>query len=359
MRAAEAAGRADDVVTSFRLDRPETIGTQDQEREGRDLAVAVCTYRRAASLTRFLDSMTAQEVFSRQLVIVDASPDDETERAVRAHKGIADRVASLLYTRVRGELKGLTRQRNFALRRVETPWVAFFDDDIVLLPGCFRAMLQAVRGNVADIVGVGCLIVNDREKPKLLWRTRRALGVVSTLRPGRYCRSGMSIPWAFLGVDTGVFEGDWLQGGATMWRTASAVQTGFNQSYSGYSHGEDLEFSLRVRRFGRLVTAAEARVLHLQEAGGRPSAREMGYMTARNAYDIHRRLLPGRRRRDAAWFVYAFGVDALVRGLKLAWPRGFRTRWGFISGRFAFLRDLILSRGRLRDEASRPPAVHP
>ena len=258
-----------------------------------------------------------------------------------------------------GELKGLTRQRNFALRSIETPWVAFFDDDIVLLPGCFRAMLQVVRGKAVDIVGVGCLIVNDREKPKLLWRMRRALGVVSTLRPGRYCRSGISIPWAFLSADTGVFEGDWLQGGATMWRTSSAVQTGFNESYSGYSHGEDLEFSLRVRPLGRLVTATEARVLHLQEAGGRPSAREMGYMTARNAHDIHLRLLPGRRRRDAAWFVYAFGVDAFVRGLKLAWPRGFRTRLGFVSGRLAFLRDLVLGRGPLRDQARPDPGGRP
>ena len=258
---------------------------------------------------------------------------------------------------MRGELKGLTRQRNFALRSIETAWVAFFDDDIVLLPGCFRAMLKAVQGASVDIVGVGCLIENDREKPKLLWRTRRALGVVSTLRPGRYCRSGISIPWAFLTADTGVFEGDWLQGGATMWRTAGALETGFNEGYSGYSHGEDLEFSLRVRSLGRLVTAAEARVLHLQEPGGRPSAREMGYMTARNAWDIHRRLLPGRRTRDAAWFVYAFGVDALVRALKLAWPRDFRTRWGFVSGRLAFLRDLVLSRGQLPDGADRSQVV--
>ncbi|HEY0970480.1 MAG TPA: glycosyltransferase [Gemmatimonadales bacterium] len=305
------------------------------------LSVAVCTYRRSASVERFLDSLATQGGRADLLVIVDASPDDETERAVRTYP-YPDRLSrSLLYCRVTGPLKGLTRQRNFAMRWVETDLVAFFDDDVVLLPGCCMEMERAHRAEGEVTAGVGAVLENEMRAPNGLWRMRRLLGVVPTLEPGRYCRSGMSTPWDFLEPTGKWVEGDWLPGCAMMWKTAVVREIRFNERFGGYANGEDLEFSLKALRWGRLVVAGGARALHLHETAGRPDSFQMGYGTVANALEIHRRCLDGRRRRDVAYFAYAYGIDTLIRGLAVARPTGAAARLGFVRGRVGFLREVL------------------
>src|SRR6185503_15168066 len=104
------------------------------------ITVVVCTQQRPQSLTRFLDSLAAQDARPDELIIVDASEDDATEELLSQRLGIGDIADRCLYFRVSGSLKGITRQRNLALRWVSADLVAFFDDDVELLPGCLREM---------------------------------------------------------------------------------------------------------------------------------------------------------------------------------------------------------------------------
>jgi GT2 family glycosyltransferase len=289
--------------------------------------------------------LLVQDRPSEQLIIVDASHDDATERVVRDHVNSNPTAVRVEYLRVRGPLAGLTRQRNVALREARVDLVAFFDDDMVLLPGCLAAMERAHRDSTGAVVGVAAWIENEHATPSALWRLRFWLGVVPTLRPGRYTRSGMSTPWAHLASTDDVVEGDWLPGGATMWRTEPARGVGFNEQFHGYAHGEDLEFSLLMRANGKVVVAGQARVLHLRADGGRPDSYQTGYFGLRNLYYIHRTCLADRTRRDAAYFWYAFGVDTLVRLAALIRPREVRARWQFVRGRLGFLGRLVGSGG--------------
>ena len=164
------------------------------------LAVVICTYRRAESLARFLDSLDGQERQPDELLVVDASPDEKTEKLAVARFGAPGRIPCRTYLRVGESRRGLTLQRNLALARVSRELVAFFDDDVVLLPGCLTELERALVTMGKDVVGVGAVIENERRQPDRLWRTRRALGLVPHLVPGRYTRSGHSIPWSFLGI---------------------------------------------------------------------------------------------------------------------------------------------------------------
>src|SRR5882762_3052832 len=144
-----------------------------------------------------------------RVLTVDASPSDQTERAVRDHDSLAVVGSDLLYFRVTDGLRGLTRQRNFALRWVTTDLVAFFDDDIVLSPGCCAELERHHRELGDRVVGVGALIENQLQAPRLAWRLLRWLHAVSDLRPGTYSRSGISIPWGFLPrTEDRLVEGD-------------------------------------------------------------------------------------------------------------------------------------------------------
>lgn len=322
---------------------PAVPATADSLTHG--VTVVVCTYKRAASLTRFLDSLVVQVPMPERVIIVDASPSAETERAVRDHGSPAFAGSDVLYFRVSGPLRGLTRQRNFALRWVATDLVTFFDDDVVLRPGCCVELERHHRELGDRVVGVGALVENALAAPSLYWRLRKWLRIVPNLRPGTYSRSGISIPWNFLSpTEDRLVEAHWLPGCAMMWRTAPAREVRFNEGFDGYAIGEDLEFSLRMRAKGALAVAGRARVLHLQDEGGRPETCELGYMSLRNWYDIHRRCLPNRTRADGAYFVYAFCLDALIQLLALVKVRNRQTRWRFLRGSLRFLIELFMGR---------------
>ncbi|MGZ8492902.1 MAG: glycosyltransferase family 2 protein [Gemmatirosa sp.] len=307
--------------------------------------VVVCTRNRAASLRRLLDTLVARQGPVEQLLVVDASADDASERVVRECPGLGEAARQIDYFRVQGSLAGLTRQRNVALRWVATRLVVFFDDDVELLPGCLAALTAACDAPGNPLVGACAVSVNELTQPPALWRLRLLFGIVPSLQPGSYARSGMSVPWHFLPDDESVVQvGHWMHGCAMVWRTQAARAEGFDERLDGYATAEDLEFSLRMRHHGRMARVGGARVLHLHAPSGRPDPYRLGYMGARNLLDVHRTHLERRTWRDEAYFYYAFVTDTLLRTLALA-VRGGRVpeRWAFLRGRSAFLRDDLIA----------------
>ncbi len=310
----------------------------------RGVTVAVCTYKRATSLNRFLDSLSLQDRIPEHLVIADASPNDETERVLRGRPDVGKLAAQLLYFRVQGPLKGLTRQRNFALRWVETDLVAFFDDDIVLAPDCLGEMAKAHRSSRGSIAGIGALMHDRAVRPGIRWRLMAFLYMVPHLRPGTYCRSGLAVPWRLLDPTDELYDGDFLPGGAVMWDTAAARNVGFSEQLQGYCQGEDLEFSLRIRDHGRLVIASRARVRHLTDRDGRPDPFQKGYMEIYNHYYVHRSALRRRTWRDVTWFSYAWTLHTLFLTLNLFRPSHSQTTVRLIAGRCKAAWDIATGR---------------
>ena len=192
--------------------------------------VAVCTHRRTREMSRFLDSLVLQTRTPDELVIIDASPDGQTEQMLRNRAGLGQLAQRVVYLRVTGPLRGLTRQRNYALRWATRDLIAFFDDDVVLSPDCLQEMESVHRSGGGSIAGVAAFVENQQQPPSALWRVRRLLGIVPSLRPGSYARGGMPVSWNFLAENSDVTEGDWLSGCSMMWRTAvarrSAIQRG-------------------------------------------------------------------------------------------------------------------------------------
>jgi GT2 family glycosyltransferase len=307
----------------------------------RGITVAVCTYKRAASVARFLDSLCKQDDIPDELIIIDASPDDGTESMLRARNDIDCLASDMLYVRVTGRLRGLTRQRNFALRWVRTDLVAFFDDDIVLSFDCLSQMQTVHRSHGEGVVGVGAYITNTVQR--LDWVTRQQLffGVIPDVQPGRYHRSGMNTSWRFLPPGTAEVEGDWLPGGATMWKTQIARDVGFREGFNGYAQGEDLEFSIRARKRGRLVLASRARLEHLHDPSGRPDHFRLGYMLIRNLFEVHRVAFPDRGWRDCCWFVYAWTLDTLFLARHLIFVGRIKATMQHIAGRLRAAADIV------------------
>lgn len=307
-------GDAGAVVSTFQVGAaPEPIeprpGAPASFQPG--VSLAICTRGRDASVNRLLDSVAAQRRTPDAVIVIDGSADRKTEHSVRARRDLASLAGRFLYVRVAERWRGSARQRNYALGLVRTDLVAFFDDDVVLLPGCLEALETVHRRSSEEIAGVGASLRNQAMRPTLLARLSRTLGMVSTLQPGSYARSGIAIPWEFLEDTREFVEGDWLYTTAAMWKTAIARETGF-WDFDGYSLGEDVEFSLRARRYGKVGVAGAAGVLHLHDSASRPDPLALGYMEIFNRYEIHRRGLPDRSRADVLRFAYAWALDTVL-----------------------------------------------
>ena len=307
------------------------------------VTVVICTCHRPDSTTRVLDSLVTQQRVPDEIVVVDGSRDERTSRAVSGFQARHAGDLTLRYCHVDETDRGLTRQRNFALDRVTTDLVAFFDDDVVLGPNCLREMERVHRSD-GTVVGVGCFAGPDVTTPRALWRLRRRLKIVPSLKPGTYHRSGMSIPWEFATRTSAVVEGDWLPGWGMMWKTAAARAARFHDGFAGYAQGEDLDFSLRLRRHGRLLMACAADLRHLPDPAGRPEASRQGYMEIYNRYQIHRRGLVDRTSRDVMRFVYAWTVDTLMLGRHVLLGNRPLVTLRQIGGRLRAAHDLV--RGR-------------
>ena len=314
-------------------------------RQHNGVAVAICTQQRAESLKRFLTSLAAQDRRPDELIIVDASEDDATKQMLDQFDGIATIAGRFLYFRVSGGLKGITRQRNFALNSATTDLIAFFDDDVELMPGCLREMERVHREAQQPVAGVGAFMRNQAWPlaDSWVWRVRRQLRLVANLQPGSYHRSGISIPWNLPSLD-GLIEGDWLPGCAMMWKTAIAREIRFYEGFGGYAQGEDLEFSLRARRHGKLLVSGAAHVIHYYESSGRPQHFTKGYMSIYNRFQIHRRTLPDRSWPDIAWFAYALALDTLLLGRYIVVPSQWNAILLQVTGRLKAVYDIIAKR---------------
>lgn len=306
------------------------------------VAVVVCTYLRAESLRRFLHSLAEQTLRPDQLIVVDASPDDSTEVMLQAFPNLAGLATEVLYMRVIGSLRGLTKQRNLGAKFVTVDKLAYFDDDVVLLPTCLEEMARVHQEYGEAVAGVGGYIVNGRSTVSLRWRVRRWLRVVPSLEPGRYFRSGMSTPWGFLPPNEDLTQGDWLPGCAMMWKTETVRNVGFRELFSGYAQGEDLDFSLRARSRGKLVVTGKAHLLHLTDNQGRPDPYRRGYMAIYNRYLIHRETYPDALSRLI--FIYAWLVDTLFLLYRLLSPAEFRSTLAQLRGRLDAVLDLMINR---------------
>lgn len=112
---------------------------------------------RAKPLLNLLKSVTNQTVYPNEILIIDGSTNDETNEILTANQ-----FKNLKYYKVDAANRGLTKQRNFGIDKVnsEIEIVCFLDDDIVLEIDYFENLL-ATYTIFPDALGVGGNIINE------------------------------------------------------------------------------------------------------------------------------------------------------------------------------------------------------
>ena len=117
------------------------------------MSLIICTYLRPQPLIALLHSVLEQTLYPDQIIIVDGSINTKT-------KGVIDKknFKALEYHLVEEKDRGLTRQRNFGILKVERDIdiVCFLDDDIVLTLNYFETLISTYYKYSKAYKKIGC-----------------------------------------------------------------------------------------------------------------------------------------------------------------------------------------------------------
>jgi GT2 family glycosyltransferase len=217
------------------------------------LSVLIATKDRAADLRECLGSVLSQDPPPSEVIIVDQSARPQGDGLGALFTGSSVR---LRYDYA-PELPGLTHARNRALAQARGDVLLFLDDDVVLASGYVRAILEVfVRDPEERIGGASGLITNlprtisaaQRVRSKVFYRGPFAVerdALAFHFRPGAQSRRALR-----------------LNGSNMAFRRRVMDAIRFDESYSGYSFGEDRDFSVQVGRHFELRWVPQAKLVH-------------------------------------------------------------------------------------------------
>ncbi|GJD53508.1 hypothetical protein OPKNFCMD_6284 [Methylobacterium crusticola] len=226
--------------------------------------------------------------------------------------------------------RGLTRQRNAILAQAgDADLICFFDDDFV--PGDdYLAAVAAAFAADPELAGATGLVVADGITGAG-YTVAQAEGLLAR-GPGR---TASDPPGAAPTVYSAY--------GCNMAFRLSAIRAGrlaFDELLPAYGWLEDVDFSRRVARFGRLARIEGAVGVHLGVKGGRQSGRRFGYSQIANpVYLVGKGSYAWPR---AAWLM---GRNIAMNLARAATPEPHIDRRGRAAGNARALADLV--RGRL------------
>lgn len=269
-------------------------------------SLVICTYMRSQSLLKLLESVQHQKSYPNEILIIDGSLNKETEIVLNNNQ-----FKNLKYFLVSDENRGLTKQRNFGVSKidVDSEIICFLDDDTILEPDYFIEIIKAFQAN-QNVAGVGGVAINEYkwelEKEGIFYNTkkyylfegyayreglrnviRNYFNLNSHLVPGKMPNysHGRTCGFPLTGK---TYEVDLLIGMSMAFRKSIFDKIKFSRFFEGYGLYEDADFSLRVLQYGKNVINTKAQLSHFHAESGRPNKYQYGKMVVRNGWYVWR-----------------------------------------------------------------------
>lgn len=261
---------------------------------------------RPMPLLDLLNSVNLQTLYPNEILIVDGSKNQETQFILEKNK-----FKNLRFFLVDDNARGLTKQRNFGIKKVsnEIDIVCFLDDDTVLEPQYFEKITDTYQF-YPEALGVGGYISNEErwEKvapnylPKITeyiydgWKkndgsrfvARKKLGLDSNTRPGFLPEFSHGRSISFLPPSGKIYEVEQLMGGVSSFKKTVFDCFQFSSYFKGYGLYEDADFTLRLSKTGKLYVNTNAQLSHFHNPSGRPNQYQYGKMVVRNGWYVWR-----------------------------------------------------------------------
>lgn len=271
-----------------------------------NFTLIICTYKRAKPLLDLLNSVNNQTFYPTEILIIDGSKDYETKTILEKNY-----FKNLNYFLVESEYRGLTRQRNFGISKVNknSEIVCFLDDDTILENDFFENLLNTYI-TYPNALGVGGYITNEvtwekvsnkfkipinqfyfdgfvRQEP-LRFVIRKKLGLDANVPPGFIPEFSHGRSVGFLPPSGKTYKVQQFMGGVSSFKKEVFTKISFSNYFEGYGLYEDADFTSRLSKIGNLYVNTNAKLAHFHNHSGRPNMYIYGKMIVRNGWYVWR-----------------------------------------------------------------------
>jgi len=245
------------------------------------LTVVICTYNRAKSLRKTLESLSNQSVKNFEVIMVDGGSSDGTGSVIELFK------KKLVLSKYVLEEKALAKVRDIGWRKAKADIVSWIDDDVVVgkawVENILRLMKDKSIGGVSGPTIIPSHLVGKRDV-FLFYKAKGVFRIIGwfwdkvfleggRLKVGRVFRSGAWSPGSNFRTclrlpDT--VKVDFLEA-CNMSLRKSLVRKvgGYDYSFTGVAEWCELDLSQKVKRLGyELIFSPSVRVDHHVSIGG-------------------------------------------------------------------------------------------
>lgn len=216
-----------------------------------DVTVVMPTYNRAALVERALDSIRAQTLPVRRIIIVDDASLDGTREVARAW---AQRHNQRLHVEVLPHNVGPAAARNRGIELSQTAYVAFLDSDDEYLPSTLQRQCGALDAHPDAVLSFGDATVASAEGRQShgLFGPRVQMDVDAERTEHGH--------WQLVDPTDKLLHASIIPTSAICFRRVDAVAVGGMPA--DFRSGEDWLFLLRLSRRGRFVFTTDDLAIH-------------------------------------------------------------------------------------------------
>jgi glycosyltransferase involved in cell wall biosynthesis len=259
------------------------------------ITIIIPTRNRKFLLKKLVNNLLINFKQIDQIVIVDSSDTAEGKAKFLINKKI-------LY--VYSHIKSAAVQRNIGLSFVQPncKYVAFLDDDVIPPTNYFTDLIELLRSKKA--VGVSGIAENPSShnsgKKIKVSETYRKIFYLASSKEGVVLNSGVNIPVKPSSKANPILECKWLIGCA-IWDYQKIKRCRFDNRFNGQSLGEDVLFSLKASKHGKLFVKRNLVLKHLESPISRPNYLIHSRMWIRNRFYISEEILGNRFKISYYW----------------------------------------------------------
>lgn len=269
-----------------------------------NFSLIICTFKRPKPLVNLLQSVVNQTLYPNEILIIDGSDDNETQKIITENN-----FKNLKYYKVDTQNRGLTKQRNFGISKINqnSEIVCFLDDDVVLENNYFENII-ATYSIFPNALAVGGYITNEVKwlqntqpensnlycidgycrKESSRFIARKKVGLDCKELPGFLPNFSHGRSVGYLPPTNKIYEVELFMGGVASYKKEVFSKLNFSTYFDGYGLYEDADFCLRLAKIGKLYVNTAARLAHYHHPAGRPNQFQYGKMVLRNGWYIWR-----------------------------------------------------------------------
>jgi len=215
-------------------------------------------------LNSLLECLIKQDIPITEIIIIDSSDDDCLIKSKISK--------SLPIKHIREPIKSAAVQRNIGLDLVSETcsFLSFLDDDVKPDSNYLSNLVNGLKLN--NGIGISGIAINPEKSRELRVPPTGIFGLIQRIFfldsriDGRLLKSGVNIPIrTYFGPVT---EVEWLIG-CSLWDFRKIKGLRFEADFMGSSLGEDVIFSVRASKLGRLFVDPRTHLWHTESEIGR------------------------------------------------------------------------------------------